>query len=202
MKTLQSVMNLRPFSFLILCSLFLISCSVSTKISKSSKNTVLNAAPLKTAHIGISIYDPETGKYLYNYQGDKYFVPASNTKIPTCYAAMKYLGDSLVGLRYGYSYPDSATIGIQPTGDPTLMHPDFNKQVVPDFLKSWVKVKGENTKIIFTGDINQIDTPYLDSHSNGLSYLIDKIKNHPMCSVITLQKGERSELANLANELL
>lgn len=164
MKTLQSVTHLRPFSFLIFCSLFLISCSVSTKISKSAKSTVLNAAPLKTAHIGISIYDPETGKYLYNYQGDKYFVPASNTKIPTCYAAMKYLGDSLVGLRYGYSYPDSATIGIQPTGDPTLMHPDFNKQVVTDFLKSWVKVKGENS-------IALLDTVWKDERwGNGWSW--------------------------------
>ena len=60
----------------------------------------------------------------------------------------------------------------------------------------------ENTKIIFTGDIYQIDTPYLDSQSNGLSYLIDRIKNHPIYAHITLEKGERSELANIANDLL
>ncbi len=140
MKTLQSVMNLRPFSFLILCSLFLISlnsCSVSSKISKSAKSTVLNAAPLKTAHIGISIYNSETGKYLYNYQGDKYFVPASNTKIPTCYAAMKYLGDSLVGLRYDIN---GNCTTIQGTGDPTFLIPEFTSQPVFDFLK-----KQENT---------------------------------------------------------
>ena len=59
---------------------------------------MLDAKALQTAHIGISIFDPAANKYLYNYQGDKYFVPASNTKLPTCYAAMKYLGDSLVGL--------------------------------------------------------------------------------------------------------
>ena len=137
MKILQSVTHLRPFSFLILCSLFLISCSVSTKISKSAKSTVLNAAPLKTAHIGISIYDPETGKYLYNYQGDKYFVPASNTKIPTCYAAMKYLGDSLVGLRYIIDHSDNDTIlRIEPAGDPTFLHSDFQNQPVFDFLSN------------------------------------------------------------------
>ena len=61
---------------------------------------------------------------------------------------------------------------------------------------------GENTKIIFTGDIYQIDTPYLDSHSNGLSTLIDRIKHHPIYAHIRLEKGERSELANLANTLL
>ena len=43
-----------------------------------------------------SIYEPATNKYWYNFQADKYFVPASNTKLPTCYAAMKYLGDSLI----------------------------------------------------------------------------------------------------------
>ncbi len=79
---------------------------------------------------------------------------------------------------------------------------DEAQNLTPLEVKTIITRAGENTKIIFTGDINQIDTPYLDSHSNGLSYLIDKIKNHSMCSVITLQKGERSELANLANELL
>ena len=67
------------------------------------------------AHVGISIFEPAAGKYLYNYQGDKYFVPASNTKIPTCYAAMKYLGDSLVGFRYMIH---DTTIEILPAGDP------------------------------------------------------------------------------------
>lgn len=136
MKTFRALSHLRPFSFLILCSLFLISCSVSSKISKSAKNTVLNAAPLKTAHIGISIYDPETGKYLYNYQGDKYFVPASNTKIPTCYAAMKYLGDSLVGLRYSVSKEEDTLISVMPAGDPTFLHPDFKRQPIYDFLST------------------------------------------------------------------
>ncbi|MEZ5015068.1 MAG: PhoH family protein [Chitinophagales bacterium] len=79
---------------------------------------------------------------------------------------------------------------------------DEAQNLTPLEVKTIITRAGENTKIIFTGDINQIDTPYLDAHSNGLSYLIDKIKNHAMCSVITLQKGERSELANLANELL
>ena len=61
---------------------------------------LLEALELKGAHIGISIYDPAEKKYLFNYEGDKYFTPASNTKLITCYAAMKYLGDSLVGMRY------------------------------------------------------------------------------------------------------
>ena len=52
------------------------------------------------------------------------------------------------------------------------------------------------------GDVRQIDTPYLDEQSNGLSYLVDKVKGHDMYAHITLEKGERSALANLANDLL
>ena len=58
------------------------------------------------------------------------------------------------------------------------------------------------TKVIFTGDINQIDTPYMDEHSNGLTYLIDRLKGNSLFAHIKLEKGERSELANLANEML
>lgn len=55
---------------------------------------------------------------------------------------------------------------------------------------------------MFTGDINQIDTPYLDTESNGLSYLIDRLKGKELYAHVALEKGERSALANLANELL
>jgi PhoH-like ATPase len=69
-------------------------------------------------------------------------------------------------------------------------------------VKTIISRAGEGTKIVLTGDIHQIDTPYLDAESNGLSYVIDKVKNNPLFAHITLEKGERSELANLANELL
>ncbi len=136
MKTFQTfgvLLLILTFGFLLLPS-----CSINKQISRSAKENVLKATPLRTAHIGISIYDPEAGKYLYNYQGDKYFVPASNTKIPTCYAAMKYLGDSLVGLRYefhdfGENEPDTL-IMLEPTGDPTFLHTEFKNQPVFDFL--------------------------------------------------------------------
>jgi PhoH-like ATPase len=79
---------------------------------------------------------------------------------------------------------------------------DEAQNLTPHEVKTIITRAGENTKIIFTGDIFQIDTPYLDSQSNGLSYLIDKIKHHGIYAHIRLEKGERSELANLANELL
>lgn len=79
---------------------------------------------------------------------------------------------------------------------------DEAQNLTPHEIKTIITRAGENTKIIFTGDIYQIDTPYLDSQSNGLSYLIDRIQDHPLHAHITLEKGERSELANVANELL
>ena len=95
------------------------------------------------AHVGISVYDPSTSKYIYNYQGDKFFVPASNVKIPTCYVAMKYLGDSLAGLKYERT-PSSML--ILPTGDPSFYHPDFKNQPVIDFLKA------DTSKVIVWSD--------------------------------------------------
>jgi PhoH-like ATPase len=79
---------------------------------------------------------------------------------------------------------------------------DEAQNLTPHEVKTIITRAGDNTKIVFTGDIYQIDTPYLDSQSNGLSYLIDKFKGQDIYSHITLEKGERSELANLANELL
>jgi len=116
------------FSFLILSS-----CSIQQKISKSAKQ-VINDSSLLAAHVGISIYEPATGKYWYNYQGNKYFVPASNTKIPTCYAAMKYLGDSLVGFRWDIH---DTIINILPSGDPSFLHPDFSSARAIQLIKGF-----------------------------------------------------------------
>ena len=79
---------------------------------------------------------------------------------------------------------------------------DEAQNLTPHEVKTIITRAGENTKIIFTGDVFQIDTPYLDEQSNGLSYLIDRLKGNDLFAHITLEKGERSELANLANELL
>ena len=79
---------------------------------------------------------------------------------------------------------------------------DESQNLTPHEIKTIITRAGENTKIVFTGDIFQIDTPYLDTQSNGLSYLIDRIHTHHLHAHITLERGERSELANLANDFL
>jgi len=79
---------------------------------------------------------------------------------------------------------------------------DEAQNLTPHEVKTIITRAGENTKIIFTGDVKQIDTTYLDEHSCGLAYIIDRLKNQLLFSQVKLEKGERSELANLANELL
>jgi PhoH-like ATPase len=79
---------------------------------------------------------------------------------------------------------------------------DESQNLTPLEIKTIVTRAGEGTKIIFTGDIHQIDTPYLDAQSNGLSHLIDKMKNQSIYAHVTLEKGERSELATIASDLL
>jgi len=79
---------------------------------------------------------------------------------------------------------------------------DEAQNLTPHEVKTIITRAGENTKIVFTGDIFQIDTPYLDAQSNGLSYLVDRMHDHDLYAHINLEKGERSELANLASKLL
>jgi PhoH-like ATPase len=79
---------------------------------------------------------------------------------------------------------------------------DEAQNLTPHEIKTIITRAGEGTKIVLTGDVFQIDTPYLDSQSNGLSYLIDRLRGHPLYAHVNLEKGERSELANLASELL
>ncbi len=79
---------------------------------------------------------------------------------------------------------------------------DEAQNLTPHEVKTIITRAGEGTKIVFTGDIHQIDHPYLNSRSNGLSYLIDRMQGQAMHSHIDLQKGERSALAELASNLL
>lgn len=79
---------------------------------------------------------------------------------------------------------------------------DEAQNLTPHEIKTIITRAGENTKIIFTGDIFQIDTPYLDTQSNGLSYLVDRMNNNDLYAHINLEKGERSQLANLASKFL
>jgi len=79
---------------------------------------------------------------------------------------------------------------------------DEAQNLTPHEVKTIITRAGEGTKVVLTGDVFQIDHPYLDSYSNGLSYLIDKMQGQKIYAHINLEKGERSELAELASNLL
>lgn len=79
---------------------------------------------------------------------------------------------------------------------------DEAQNLTPHEVKTIITRAGEGTKIVFTGDMHQIDQPYLDSLSNGLSNLINRMKGQSIYAHVTLEKGERSPLADLASELL
>jgi len=79
---------------------------------------------------------------------------------------------------------------------------DEAQNLTPHEIKTIITRAGEGTKMVFTGDIEQIDSPYLDTASNGLSYLSDKMKNQDIFAHVNLIKGERSFLAELASKLL
>lgn len=135
--------------------IFLSSCSISKKINRPAKENIINNGAFVSAHTGISIYEPATGKYWYNFQGEKYFVPASNTKIPTCYAAMKYLGDSLTGL--AYKILNDTTVVVKGTGDPDFLHGDYKNQPVYDFLKNFRLIQ-------------IVSSPFTQFYGNGWSW--------------------------------
>jgi len=79
---------------------------------------------------------------------------------------------------------------------------DEAQNLTPHEVKTIITRAGEGTKFVFTGDIQQIDTPYLDSRSNGLAYLVERMKGEKLYAHVNLVKGERSVLAELASNLL
>ncbi|MGC4100255.1 D-alanyl-D-alanine carboxypeptidase/D-alanyl-D-alanine-endopeptidase [Ferruginibacter sp.] len=124
--------------FIIHCSLFIIfsSCSVSRQIAKQANTILLKDSAVSTGHIGISIYDPVANKYLYDYNSSHYFIPASNTKLFTLYAGMKYLGDSLPGAQI-IEYADE--VDVKATGDPTFLNSEYPFQPLYKYLTSTSK---------------------------------------------------------------
>jgi len=79
---------------------------------------------------------------------------------------------------------------------------DESQNLTPHEVKTIITRAGEGAKLIFMGDLDQIDTPYLDKSSNGLAYMIDKMSGQDLFAHVKLVKGERSELAELASDLL
>ena len=84
----------------------------------------------------------------------------------------------------------------------TIFIVDEAQNLTPHEIKTIITRAGEGSKLIFTGDIEQIDSPYLDAQSNGLAYMIERMKGQPLFAHVNLIKGERSELSETASDLL
>ena len=143
-------------------SILFSSCSLEKRIARSASVAMADSS-LLNSHVGISIFEPGTGKYWYNFNADKYFVPASNTKIPTCYASMKYLGDSLVAGRIELPI-------LYPSGDPTFLHPDFKQQNLFRELQKYNQVEiefsGFDAQLLGSGwSWNDYDQDYMAERS-------------------------------------
>ncbi len=103
-----------------------------TEIEKFAQDSIF-----KHAHLGFALLDEQTGKYIQEYNADKYFIPASNTKLFTTYASLKYLGDSLPGF---YQRETKDTLYLKPNADPTFLNKDFKEQKVLDKILSTSKI--------------------------------------------------------------
>ena len=119
--------------------LFVASCSTRKQTNRQASLLLYNSEALKSAHVGISVYDDSAKSYLYTYNSDKFFIPASNTKLFTLFAGLTFLPDSLLAAKVTL---DNGTIILQSTGDPTFLHPDFAYQPLLKFLQN------ENIEVI------------------------------------------------------
>ena len=121
-----------PLQFIgIFLVLVLSACSV-----QKAQKTLLTAAPLKGAHVGIAVYNETTQQWIDRHESDKYYTPASNTKIQSCYLGMKYLKDSIPGWQFA---ENKDSIFLMPLGDPSFLHPDFKYQPIVDLIKNTQK---------------------------------------------------------------
>ena len=113
------------------------------QISAQKKELIdqhLNSDFYSTQFTGFYLYDPITKEELYNYNGNKFFIPASNTKIFTLYTAMKMLNDSIPAFKYQLINDE---LHVQGTGDPTFLHPKYKNTRAVDFFKN------NGSKLIF-----------------------------------------------------
>ena len=123
------------YLFIILVSVLFSGCA-SSKLKVDSQpldNFLQDSKAFNNSFAGFSLYDPEKGNFIYEYNANKFFTPASNTKIFTLYTAKKIFQDSIPGILYAER---NDTLFFTGTGDPTFLNEDFSIQPVHDFLKN------------------------------------------------------------------
>jgi len=122
----------KAITILVFFSLVLSSCAPLKRSAKRMDTVFENAKAFRQGFSGLVIYDSKNGKTLYSRNGDRYFTPASNTKLFTFYTGLKLLGDSLTALKYTVK---GDSLIFKGNGDPSFLYADFDSQNVLDFLK-------------------------------------------------------------------
>ncbi len=185
--------------FIINSSLLIVSCSVSKRIGKEAGTILFRDSAISQGHIGISIYEPATGKYWYEHNATKYFIPASNTKLFTLYAGMKYLGDSLVGARLSINKND---ITLFPSGDPTFLNAEFPYQPLAAQLKAFKNISVNNNTWLAEGrgngwawdDYNEsymTERSSLPVYANLIRFIVKNNTVIPVSNTVDLISKER-----------
>ncbi|MEO0333686.1 MAG: D-alanyl-D-alanine carboxypeptidase, partial [Bacteroidota bacterium] len=126
----------------------IVACATRPGVHSRELRSLIDESPVfQRSFTGFALYDAEQDEIIYEYQSDKYFTPASNTKIFTLYAGLKLLGDSIPALQYRRENNSFVFTG---TGDPTFLHPDIEsidttyQQQVYHFLRE------NNDKLVYT----------------------------------------------------
>lgn len=180
---------------------FFASCSISKQINRQVTQILLKDTAISTGHIGISIYEPATNKYWYNFNAGKYFIPASNTKLFTLYAGLKYLGDSLVAARLIKS---GDRLTVYPTGDPTFLLSEFAFQPLYKTLTTskniYINISFWKSSALGNGwawdDFNE---PYMAERSalpiygNVLQFSLKKDTINATCNLVNLLSDEKPD---------
>ena len=134
----------KSFTMLVIAALLAGGCKSSESVLENEESekdmpvsalaTMIDTSQVFSANLtGFALYDPETNEMIHSQNGDRYFTPASNTKLFTFYTGLKLLPDSLKGLEYEVRGDSLIFWG---TGDPSFLHPDFGNDKVYEFLKN------------------------------------------------------------------
>lgn len=130
-------MNSKTLFLLVLGGFSFFSCKKQLLVSASNNDKIAaylaSDSTFRYHLFSVTLYDPKAEKFIYEKDADKYFVPASNTKTYTLYAALKTMGDSIPGLKV---LERNDTLYCKATGDPSFLHPDLPQSKVFEYLKN------------------------------------------------------------------
>lgn len=118
-------------SVLILLAFICISCSATRLTQRHIESRFLESPEFKQGFSGFALYDPASGKMLYTHNAEKFFTPASNTKLFTLYTGLKILGDSMPALKYTVR---ADSLIFKGTGDPSFLNPELPDSGIFNFL--------------------------------------------------------------------